>query len=186
MSNHSNRSHGASHNTDVYGKEHGYPYIYPSIPGETPVNNNPPNTEIPAVKPVDDGKGNYVKVNPSPYNAVVKDSNHQNTTQPSPYHENNFPTGHIQDPTQRRRPAELYNRNKSRLICNWFHASTIMFAGVILWVISVIGYAISNQTINEIAAALNFLSYVLILTPSFCCHPCCDHDDHSCCYGEYD
>ncbi len=142
--------------------------------------------KIPRGQPVDDGNEKYAKIIPKPFQPIVPTPEYPSTPQVMPpYAPNSLPKGNTHNHRQMYRPAPP-GKYRSRLICNQFHANKIMFIGVILWVISVIGYAIPDIYINGIAAGVNFISYIFLLVPCCCGHPCCDHEDHSCCYGEYD
>jgi len=102
----------------------------------------------------------------------------------SNYAPNYQPPRFYQDHTQMVRPAAQYGKSTSRKICG-LNANRIMFTGIILWVISVIGYAVPNFYVNGIAGGLNFIAIICMLVPCIWGHNCCEHDDHSCCYGEY-
>jgi|Laugrefa1bdmlbdn_1035148.scaffolds.fasta_scaffold12066_2 hypothetical protein len=63
--------------------------------------------------------------------------------------------------------------------------SRYLLLGVILWAISIVGYAVPNLTIMALASGLNFISFIIICIPCCAGHCWCPHDDHGCCYEEY-
>jgi hypothetical protein len=169
-------------------------------------------TGVPTAYPPIDGKGNYTQMTNDPPSGVQHDRAHAhpsafqpvmppgNQSQPqayppaqanhihqghSNYTANHQPPEFYHDPTKAVRLASDYGRHPSRLICKTFHANQVMGTGIIMWVLSVILYAVPNIYFVAIAGALNFLAIICMCIPCIWGHNCCDHDDHSCCYGEY-